>query len=417
MTLPESSLPISETVAPSSIDEVADVIRNAAESGQAIYPVGGGTSLDHGLPAKQPGQALSLEHLNQIVDYPAGDMTITVQAGMRMSALQERLRDEGQQLPIDVPHADQATIGGVLATNADGPRRFGFGTIRDYVIGIRAVDGRGSSFAGGGRVVKNVAGYDFCKLLVGSLGTLGVITEVTLKVKPRSACRAIIVGQPRDLGHAEEILSAMIDSQIYPAALELIGGATWHSHTYLRGQPERDWLVAVIEGTDEEVEWMSKQLHEEWAQHDLSEISRLEGSDRDQLYQGLIEFSGDKDAALLLKANVVPSGTTAVIEAARKLADSGDTSVSVQAHAGNGIVYLQFSDFPSQGMSRTLTGSLRPVAIAHRGNVIVISNPSGQEMTRQSVWGGIDEPFWMMDRIKEQFDPLKILNPGRYVYS
>ena len=120
-----------------------------------------------------PGRTLDLTGLNRIVDYTPRDMTIVVEAGVRMADLAATLAAEGQHLPIDVPRAGEATIGGVVATNWSGPRRYGHGTIRDYVIGIHAVDGRGTPFKGGGRVVKNVAGYDFCKLLTGSLGTLG----------------------------------------------------------------------------------------------------------------------------------------------------------------------------------------------------------------------------------------------------
>ena len=111
-------------------------------------------------------------------------MTITVEAGVTMRTLADLLAKERQRLPVDVPQAERATIGGVIATNWNGPRRYGEGIVRDFVIGISAVDGRGLPFKGGGRVVKNVAGYDFCKLLTGSLGTLGVITQVTLRLKP-----------------------------------------------------------------------------------------------------------------------------------------------------------------------------------------------------------------------------------------
>src|SRR6478736_5589529 len=116
--------------------------------------------------------------------YPARDMTITVQAGVTIAQLQDTLKAEGQQLPVDVPFPDRATLGGAVATNASGPRRFGHGTLRDYVIGITVVNDQGKEVKGGGRVVKNVAGYDFMKLYTGSLGTLGVIAQLTLKVKP-----------------------------------------------------------------------------------------------------------------------------------------------------------------------------------------------------------------------------------------
>src|SRR4029079_12976461 len=144
-------------------------------------------------PAEAP--TLNLSSLAKIVDYTPRDMTILVEAGVRMADLAATLAAERQQLPIDVPRAADATIGGVIATNWCGPRRYGHGTIRDYVIGIHAVDGRGVAFKGGGRVVKNVAGYDFCKLLTGSLGTLGVITQVALKVKPQSESSAAVFAE------------------------------------------------------------------------------------------------------------------------------------------------------------------------------------------------------------------------------
>ena len=169
---------------PASVAELSDIVRRCAANGDAIYPVGGGTMLGWGLPPTKPGLAIDLRGLDQVIDYPARDMTITVQAGISIARLQEILRAERQQLPVDVPLPDRATIGGAIATNASGPRRFGYGTLRDYVIGISVVNDRGEEVKAGGRVVKNVAGYDLMKLYTGSFGTLGIITQVTLKVKP-----------------------------------------------------------------------------------------------------------------------------------------------------------------------------------------------------------------------------------------
>ncbi|MCA9156305.1 MAG: FAD-binding oxidoreductase, partial [Planctomycetales bacterium] len=180
------NLPLERTEQPTSPEALAEVVREAHETETPVYPIGGGCSLNFGLPAKKPGIGLSLTALHRVIDYPARDMTITVEAGATMAQLRDTLLAERQKLPIDVPLTDRATIGGVVATNWNGPRRYGYGAVRDFVIGIGAVDGRGRAFKGGGRVVKNVAGYDFCKLLTGSLGTLAVITQVTLKVRPLS---------------------------------------------------------------------------------------------------------------------------------------------------------------------------------------------------------------------------------------
>src|SRR5262249_29526646 len=143
---------------------------------------GGRTMLGVGLPPARPGVALDLLGLKRVIDYPARDMTITVQAGITVQAPGQLLAAEGQRVPVDVPLPSRATLGGAMAANASGPRRLGAGTLRDYVIGVTTVNDQGQETKAGGRVVKNVAGYDLCKLHLGALGTLGVITQATLKV-------------------------------------------------------------------------------------------------------------------------------------------------------------------------------------------------------------------------------------------
>ena len=408
MSVTHESLPITETIRPNSLEEVMETLQTASRTGEPIYPVGGGTSLDYGCPARQPGKALQLTDLSKVIEYPAEDMTITVQAGMTIRQLNSILAERGQQLPLDAPQAEHATIGGVLATNTSGPRRFGFGTARDYLIGVQAVDGLGRAFSGGGRVVKNVAGYDFCKMLIGSLGTLGVITQVTFKLKPRSNRRTIVACQINDMVQLESVLVSMIHSQTYPAALEFITGPKWSDLT-----DDTNRLFAIFEGPDTDLEWMSHQVTQEWQQQGVNSIKTLEDEETENLFSRLTEFPANENTALTLKTNVVPSGITSMIQAAREL----DSNCSIQAHAGSGIANLIFDEFPAEGLSRSLTGFLRPAAANHHGNVTVLRNPSGQEMTRQSVWGGLDHPFWMMDRIKQQFDPQNILNPERFVYS
>src|SRR5205823_2725889 len=145
---------------PQSIPEVNETVRKAAAADQAVFPLGGRTKLDLGLPPTRQGIGVDLRNLNQVIDYPARDMTITVQAGITMAKLQGTLAVENQRLPIDVPLAEQATLGGTIATNVSGPRRYGFGTLRDYVIGISVINAEGQEIKAGGRVVKNVAGYD-----------------------------------------------------------------------------------------------------------------------------------------------------------------------------------------------------------------------------------------------------------------
>ena len=181
-----------------------------------------------------------MQGLRRIVDYPARDMTVTVEAGIPLDLLSAALAKEKQRLPIDLPDAHRATLGGIIATNTSGARRYAHGTLRDYVIGISAVDGRGTPFHGGGRVVKNVAGYDFCKLLTGSLGTLGMITQVTLRVKPIPEVSRFVTCRPRNWETAERLLEGLVTTQVTPAAIELLAGPGWSSDTVLGSLPDRD---------------------------------------------------------------------------------------------------------------------------------------------------------------------------------
>ncbi len=420
---PVADLPIKTTLSPATQAELAAAVAEAYAGGSAIYPIGGGTSLDFGLPAKTPGSGLSLGGLTRIVDYPARDMTVTVEAGVTMKTLSELLAAEGQRLPLGVPLADKATVGGVVATNWNGPRRYGCGTVRDYVIGISAVDGRGMSFKGGGRVVKNVAGYDFCKLLTGSLGTLGVITQVTFKVRPLTEQFTLMACAVQTTRQAEKLLAALVTSATTPVAIELLCGATWDSEPALKtlagaSGPEKLYLVVGFEGSAVEVEWMTGRLHDEWCA--LGIEAPITIGDAADFWKKLVDFPAvgnaqpaDKDTApLVLKASLVPSGVTPFIDALRTL----DPPASIQCHAGNGIVIARLSAFPKEGLSRALVGNLQPAAAAHHGSLLVLSNPSGSEMTHQSVWGGLDVPFALMSAVKQKFDPKNILNPGRFVY-
>src|SRR5207248_587611 len=180
-------------VRPTSVAEVGDLVRRAIDQGHALFPLGGRTLLDVGLPPDRAGVGVDLRDLSEVIDYPARDMTVTVQPGITLARLEVLLATERQRLPVDVPQPDRATLGGALAVNASGPRRYGFGTLRDYVIGMTVVNDEGHEAKAGGRVVKNVAGYDLPKLHVGALGTLGIIVQVTLKLRPLPEESALLV--------------------------------------------------------------------------------------------------------------------------------------------------------------------------------------------------------------------------------
>jgi FAD/FMN-containing dehydrogenase len=212
---------------------------------------------------------------------------------------------------------------------------------------------------------------------------------------------------------AERVLAALVTSQTTPTAIELLAGPEWDADEALAGlqRPVASPLLVVIgfEGTAAEVEYSIRQLLAEWRALEIEEP--LIVCETTALWRRLIEFSAAGQSPLVLKASVVPSGLTTMIEAAREL----DPACSLQAHAGNGIALAKLSKFPAEGLSRALVGRLQPLAAAHHGQVIVLSNPSGAEMTHQSVWGATDSPLALMSEVKRRFDPRDILNRGRFV--
>jgi FAD/FMN-containing dehydrogenase len=213
---------------------------------------------------------------------------------------------------------------------------------------------------------------------------------------------------------AECHLAALTKSRTTPTAIELLAGPAWQTDPALAGldqaSPSRLYLVVGLEGTGKEIEYMTRQLAAEW--QELGVEAPLLVGEGTALWQRLVEFPAEGDSPLVLKASVVPSGTTAIIEAARRL----DPDCSLQAHAGNGTLIIKMSKFPAQGLSRALVGDLQPAAAAHHGQVVVLSNPSGAEMTHQSVWGATDSPLDLMTAVKRRFDPQDILNRGRFVF-
>ena len=411
-----ADLPLSQTVAPVTAAEVGDVVRAACDSQTPIYPIGGGTSLHVGLPARKQGIGLSLTGLAQVIDYPARDMTITVEAGIRMATLAELLATERQRLPIDVPQAEQATLGGVVASNFSGPRRYGHGTIRDYVIGISAVDGRGTVFKAGGRVVKNVAGYDFCKLLCGSMGTLAVITQITLKLKPIPEATAFLVGHVDNLTEADRLLAALVDSPTTPTAVELLVGPHWKQDALLNpaGTAVGPQLAIGLEGTAAEVDWMQRQLRQDWQQLGCERIVTPQRDQATEVWRRLTDFPADDSSKeLLIKANLLPSAVMRFIESLLLAAPEA----SVQAHAANGIVLARIPHLSGGEITQLLTKQLQPLAMAAGGNVTVLSLPEGAESTRRLVWGGARDDAPLMQAVKHQFDPHGLFNPGRFVYT
>jgi glycolate oxidase FAD binding subunit len=353
--------------------------------------------------------AADLRGLNNVIDYPARDMTITVQAGITLERLGSVLRAEKQRLPVDVPRADVATLGGALAVNVSGPRRFAFGTFRDYVIGVSMVNDEGHEIKAGGRVVKNVAGYDICKLAVGSLGTLGIITQVTLKLRPTPEEQALVaVACAAD---PEPVLERMHRTSTRPVSLELLNAAAVRClNRRLRSESleEADWSIVIgFEDNAEATSWQVQQLIRELPDGTRRVDVRLSSS-AEPLWRELIELFAD--TPFVFKASLRPTAVAAFCLQVRGLLPD----IAIQSHAGSGIVLGAGDEGLTLEKAAPALATLREAAVVAQGNLVILRCPAAWKKTLP-IWGAPRGDLALMHAVKNKLDPQRIFNPGRFV--
>lgn len=407
-------LPLLRTDYPQSAADVAALIKDAAGSRTPIFPLGGETALDAGLHPRVSGIGLSLRKLDQLIDYPARDMTITVGAGMTIGKLRQILAAEAQELPLEIPQADTATLGGCIAANISGLRRLGCGTLRDYVIGIEAVDGRGAIYHGGGRVVKNVAGYDFCRLLIGSQATLGVITQVTLKVKPLAPRRAVLLKPVADITAAERAIETVLNGPQLPAGLELFSSLPESlQHQIAAKVSAKQWLAVILQGSETEVNSQLNTLCFELAKVGSAALV-LSGEQGELLLQQLREFPSltlpTNGEGVALKLNFQPSKMLAGLDWLTNL----QPGIPWQAHAGTGIIYTLLPKQPALSLSHWLLHTAHPAVAKHGGRLQLWRVPETADLTTTALWGPQGDAAELNRAIRTQFDPQGILNAGRF---
>ncbi len=391
---------------PVEVEQLREIVSEQVAAGRAIYPRGGGTAREYGGIPRRPGVAVDTRSLDRLIDYPAADMTITVQAGMTLSALRAILVEQHQRLLVDAPDPDRATLGGIYATNTTGSRRFGTGRPRDQIIGVSFVTSDGALVKGGGRVVKNVAGYDFPKLLTGSMGTLGVIAQLTLKVRPIPEASAIAWVPLTGPVAAAEQLERLNTSATRPMALDLLNAPAARAIGQAVGlSGEYSALVVGFEDNADSVRWQIDRLKTEIGRADLRVV---EGEQTLPLWDALNGFQAAAHGPISLVANLRPSTVAGFVEGL----DPGRWSV--QAHVGNGIVRAHaLGEWTLDEAARTVE-PFRQRAVRDGGNLILSRCPTDWK-ERLRVWGEPRADAAVADRVRAALDPHGAMNPGRFV--
>lgn len=400
-------------VHPGSVGELSEVIRIAHGRRLAVIPRGAGTKMGIGYPPTRADLILALNRLDKIGEYTPDDMTVTTDAGVTLGVLQDRLNSKGQFLPLDPPYSRATTVGGTLATNASGPSRCAYGTARDYLIGIKVVqpDGKVTSF--GGKVVKNVAGYDLQKLYIGSLGTLGVIVEANFKVCPQPEASATLIVPLPDLELVGRISEGLVDSDLSPTMVELIGSTMVQRILLDDVAHTGNQLVISFEGVKEAVAWQVEQAQAMVRDLDAFASDPLHGESATRLRASVRELPARADVSFACRANLLPSMVVRFCKKAECIIDKVDVAGGITAHAMDGIVYVLMWDVPLHGVTE-LVNSLLRVAIHCGGNMTVERAPA-EIKDKLPVWGAVRDDFKLMGLIKEKMDPSRILNPGRFV--
>ena len=380
-------------VEPGSVEEISELLKLAAREGLAVAPRGGGTKTHVGDPPRELDLILSTARMNEVVEHVPGDQVVRVQSGLRLDALQERLSGSDQMLGVDPPERDAgATIGGIVAANSSGPRRYKYGTIRDLIIGITVVLSDGTVAKAGGKVVKNVAGYDLSKLFTGSLGTLGVIAEANFRLHPLpQAARtlAVAVESPQA---AQEAAQAIMHSQVEATAVELYWDDERRTVSVL--------LESIPSGVEAKVEAASFLLQP------FGEVRALSDD------EGILP-SGDADEAVL-KISAPPNELAGVLDSVLGAAERKGVKARLTGHAASGVTVAGLSGGGTD-VQAEIVEELREIR-SRRGGSVVLQRAPLDLKKRVGTWqtSGRDD-LGLMRRVKEKFDPRGGLNPGRFI--
>ncbi|MGH7855457.1 MAG: FAD-binding oxidoreductase [Candidatus Binatia bacterium] len=380
-------------VTPGSAEQIGAVLRTCSEAGATVIPWGGGTAMALGNPPRQADVVIKLEKLNRVIEHDAANLTVTAQCGMTLNALQSTLAAQKQFVPIDAPFPARATLGGIIAANLNGPRRSFYGSARDLVIGMKVVLASGESIKAGGKVVKNVAGYDMCKLFVGSVGTLGIITEATFRVAPAAESAATFIGRGT-LAQTQRFSAELSLSRLLPAAAYL-----------LNEKSEKDWRVAAwCEGFAETVERHLREFQAVAGRIGMTqEVARDEN--HIELWERLRDFPLTPNR--LIYRVTLPRA--AIFDFLERV--SGWNSSEVISDTSMGTIWLEF---PASKTALARFSEVESMARERRGHAVVFAAPAALKAAI-NIWGPAPPTISLMREIKRQFDPSELLNPGRFL--
>ena len=413
-------------VFPETIEEVSKVVAHANQQHLTIVPRGNGTKMGMGGVPKKMDLILSTSRLNHITDSDCDNLTLSVESGITLNEIQKHLAKEGRGyfLPLDSAFTEKATLGGIVATNSSGPKRLLYGTARDLITGIKTVFPNGDIVVSGGKTVKNVSGYDMCKLLIGSFGTLGIICEITFKLLPLPEKEATLLVPFARLEEADAFVHEITHSQLIPASLEMLNAVAIQKTKYSLLMPANgNYLVAIgLEGVVESIERQMSEMGAMGRKYGALATVTLNGEKHQAFWIAIRDFSNGLTTSypnlISLKSNFLISKRAEMLASYEKIAREFGVDCAFICHSGNGILYsyvLTGKNLRSKIESLVeLIGRLTSEAAKNEGNLVIESSPLSVKK-KVNVWGEPQADYRIMRRLKEEIDPAGILNPGRFV--
>jgi glycolate oxidase FAD binding subunit len=408
-------------VFPNTKEEISEIIKLANRESLSVIPWGGGTKIGIGNEPEKADIIIITNRLNRLIEHNDSDLVATTESGITLNDFQTALKDKNQSLPIDPPHLKRgATIGGIIATNDSGPKRLRsgttHGTMRELILGIKIVRPDGEIAKAGAKVVKNVAGYDIPKLFVGSLGTLGIIVEATLRLYTiPEYSQTFIVSLP-SFQTAHETALSILNSSLTPACLELVNSSLSESiSTKLKLNLKSNAYVLAIrfESVEKAVKSQSAKLKEICSSHKGQGVI-LEGEIEEKFWYEITEFpwTQDKDKTAVCKASVLIKDLSIIFEKLEDISKNSGLGILASARAGNGVLIISLDGEIPNVIKAAI--SLRELVNSLNGTMIIQQAPPSIK-SEIDVWGEIGSSLSIMKKLKSQFDPNGVINPGRFV--
>lgn len=437
---------------PTTTEQVADVVRFSNKEGLSILPWGSGSKMTTGHPLDRLDLVVCTARLNHMIDVDSENLTMTIEAGVKYRDIQARLateddrcylplqnlETEGEEiicsdrshkgcfLPIDPPFSDRATIGGILASNSSGPRRLLYGLPRDMVLGVRFVTPSGEIVGVGGKTVKNVSGYDVSKLIIGSVGSLGILCEVTLRVLPLPECMETVLLSFGTLSGVADFVDSLLETQLLPAAVEVMNQQAFVNLS-LQNAPllnAGDYVVAVaLESFEEPLSRMKMELEGMAGRLETKLNTRIQEREHLRFWLAVGNLM-PSDVASSLQSIAVQlsyplSKWHGITAAAVEALSSMEFDYTLLTHAGSGqtLINLIANDPEDDDWTTmALQGADDLLKLCHKegGHLIFLTAPT-ELKDKLPIWGEPRSDWPIMKRLKERMDPTRLMSPGRFI--